>query len=144
MPRADDPLAALAPRLASLAEAAPALEVCGLVAGGPGVPAEAWPLPNRAPDPRRAFALGPADLLAALRRLERQGWALLAVYHSHPAGGADLSLRDLEGALAGGAPLLEGVAQVVVALEEGRASTVRAHRWSDGRYRGVDLWTSVR
>lgn len=144
MPRAEDPLAALAPRLAALAEAEPAREVCGLVVGGGGGPAEAWPLPNAAPDPRRAFALAPAALLAALRRLEREGRALLAVYHSHPAGGADLSARDLEGALSDGTPLLGGVAQIVVALEGGRASTIRAHRWSGGSFQGADLWTSVR
>lgn len=144
MPRAEDPLAALAPRLAALAEAAPELEVCGLVVRGAGGPAEAWPLPNRAPDPRRAFAFDPGDLLVALQRLEREGRELLAVFHSHPAGGADLSARDLDGALAGGTPVLGEVAQIVVALQAGRACAVRAHSWRDGRYRGCDLWTSVR
>lgn len=140
--RAADPLAAAAPRLVALAEAAPDLEVCGLLVDGPGG-VEAWPMPNRAADPARAFALGPADLLDALRRLEGEGRALLAVFHSHPGGGPELSARDLDGALVDGTPLLGGVAQVVVALEAGRACTVRAHRWTEGRYAGVDLWTPV-
>jgi len=141
-PGAADPLAAAAPRLVALAEAEPDREVCGLLVDGPaGV--EAWPMPNRAADPARAFALGPEDLLGALRRLEGEGRALLGVFHSHPSGGADLSALDLDGALVDGAPLLGGVAQVVVALRAGRACTVRAHRWADGRYAGVDLWTPV-
>ena len=144
MPRAEDQVAPVATRLAALAEAAPEREVCGLVVGDPAGLAEVWPLTNAAPDPRRAFALGPQDLLEALRRLEREGRTLLAVYHSHPSGGADLSALDLANALSDGTPLLEGVAQVVVALQGGKASTVRAHRWMDGRYRGRDLWTSVR
>lgn len=144
MATADEPLLAVAPILAGLAEAAPDREVCGLVVTGPGGAPEAWPVPNRAGDPRRGFALGPEELLRALQRLDEEGRVLLAVYHSHPAGGAELSARDLDGALAGGAPVLEGVAQVVVALEGGRAATVRAHRWLGSRYQGVDLWTSVR
>jgi proteasome lid subunit RPN8/RPN11 len=144
MPSAERALAAVAPRLAALAEADPEREVCGLVVAGAGRGPEAWPLPNRAPDPRRAFMLGPEDLLGALRRLESEGRALVAVYHSHPAGGAELSARDLDGALADGAPLLGGVAQVVVALERGRARAVRVHRWEADRYVGDDLWTPVR
>lgn len=138
------PLQAVAPRLAALAEAEPAQEVCGLVVAGADGRPEAWPMRNAAPDPRLAFALDPADLLRALRRLDGEGLSLLAVYHSHPAGGPDLSVRDLDGALVDGEPLLGGVAQVVVALHAGRASTVRAHRWAGRHFQGVDLWTSVR
>jgi proteasome lid subunit RPN8/RPN11 len=138
------PLSAVASRLAALAEADAAREVCGLVVAGEGGPAEVWPLENAAADPRRAFAIAPADLLRALRRLEAEGRRLLAVYHSHPEGGAGLSARDLDQALVDGEPLLGGVAQVVIALRDGRACTVRAHRWTGGRFEGEDLWTSVR
>jgi len=144
MARADEPLRSVALRLAALAEATPDLEVCGLVVAGSGASPEVWPIPNRAADPRRSFELAPEALLQALRRLDEEGRALLAVFHSHPAGGADLSTRDLDGALAEGTPLLGGVVQVVIALEAGRTSTVRAHRWLGDRYQGVDLWTSVR
>jgi proteasome lid subunit RPN8/RPN11 len=141
MPRGDDPLAPVARRLAALAEAEPEREVCGLVVAGPAG-AEAWPMENRSPEPRRGFAIGPGDLLEALRRAEGEGRALLAVYHSHPQGGPDLSARDLDAALVDGSPLLGGVAQVVVALEKGRAAVVRAHRWAGERYLGCDLWTA--
>ncbi len=135
---------AAAPWLAAMAEADPDQEACGLVVDGPaGGEVEPWPLPNRAADPRRAYLLGPPELLAALRRLDAEGRVLLAVYHSHLAGGAELSQQDLASALVDGTPLLGGVAQVVVALEHGHAVLVRAHRWRGARYVGGDLWTPV-
>lgn len=142
MPSAEDALAPVAGRLIALAEADPAREVCGLVVAGGGPP-EPWPLPNRSASPARAFLIAPADLLTALRRLDAEGLELLAVYHSHPHGGGDLSPRDLAEALVDGLPLLAGVAQVVVALEQGRGALVRAHRWGQGRFEPVDLWTPV-
>jgi proteasome lid subunit RPN8/RPN11 len=136
-------LTEVAPRLVELAERDPGREVCGLVVTLPSSGAEAWPLPNRAAHPGRAFRLGPAEVLAALRRLEAEGRALLAVYHSHPAGGPDLSARDLAEAVVDGKPLLQGVLQVVIALDGGRATRVRAHRWTGQRYEAIDHWPAV-
>jgi proteasome lid subunit RPN8/RPN11 len=138
-----EPLAALtrvAARLAILAEAAPDREVCGLVESGPDGEPRLRPLANQAPDPASAFALAAADVLAALRRAEGEGGTLLAIYHSHPRGGAGLSARDLDQALCDGRPLLPGVEQIVIALVDGRSERVRRYRWDGGRYRGVDLW----
>ena len=50
---------------------------------------------NVAPAPATAFELAPTELLAALRRLDGERGELVAVYHSHLAGGAGLSTRDL-------------------------------------------------
>jgi proteasome lid subunit RPN8/RPN11 len=96
---------------------------------------------NVAAAPATAFELDPGQLLAALRRLDREGGELLAVFHSHLAGGANLSPRDLAGALAGGSPLLPGVAQVVVALERGRADLIRVHRWIGSEYASSEPWS---
>jgi proteasome lid subunit RPN8/RPN11 len=79
-------------------------------------------------------------VLAALRRLDQSEGKLLAVYHSHLAGGADLSARDLAGALAGDGPALPGVAQVVVALHAGRVRSIRAHRWCSCGFEPAELW----
>ena len=133
-------LAEVAARLAALAEAEPHREICGLVEVGPDGTPRVVPLANRAAEPDAAFALDPGDVLAALRRADGGGGAVLAVYHSHPRGGAGLSARDLDQALADGKPLLPGVGQVVVALLDGRAERVRWHRWEGGRYRPSDLW----
>jgi proteasome lid subunit RPN8/RPN11 len=137
---AADPLAAVARALAALAEADPGREVCGLVVSSPEG-AEPWLMANHAPAPERAFAIDPGELLGALRRLEAEGRVLLAVFHSHPKGGPDLSRRDLDQALVDGEPLLQGVAQIVVEVDQGRARRVRAHRWGSNHFEGVDLWT---
>jgi proteasome lid subunit RPN8/RPN11 len=126
-------------RLAALAEGSPTEEVCGLLVrlAGEVTP---WPVRNVATAPATAYELDPRELLAALRRLDREGGDLLAVFHSHLAGGADLSPRDLAGALAGGSPILPGVAQLVVAMEQGRANRIRVHRWSGSEYQASEPW----
>jgi proteasome lid subunit RPN8/RPN11 len=126
-------------RLAALAEGSPAEEICGLVVRMAGE-VTPWPVRNVAAAPATAFELDHRELLAALQRLDREGGELIAVFHSHLAGGANLSPRDLSGALAGGSPLLPGVAQLVVALERGRADRIRVHRWSGSGYVASDPW----
>ena len=134
----------MAARLAALAEDEPHREICGLVEAGPDGALRLVPLANRAADPAAAFALDPGDVLAALRRTEGGAGggsgALLAIYHSHPSGGASLSARDLDQALCEGAPVFPGVAQVVVALHDGRTDRVCWYRWEGGRYRPTVLW----
>lgn len=125
----------------ALAEASPAAEVCGLLASGAGGEVEPWPVTNVSATPATAFELEPRELLRDLRRLDEAGGRLVAVYHSHLAGGADLSPRDLAGALCEGTPVLPGAAQVVVALEAGRATRIRAHRWTGQGFEPLDLWT---
>lgn len=132
--------AALARRLAALAEGAPDREICGLVEAGAGGALRHVPLENRSADPARSFALAPQDVLAALRREAAGEGRIVAVYHSHPRGGPELSARDLDEALAGGQPVLPGVDQIVVALRDGRADRVRWHRWDGNRYRAEDAW----
>jgi proteasome lid subunit RPN8/RPN11 len=131
-------------RLVTLAEGSPGVEVCGLLVRGEAGEVEPWPVPNVSPTPARAFELSPLALLDALRRLDREGGLLVGVYHSHLGGGAGLSARDLEGALVDGTPVLRGAAQVVVALECGRATVVRAHRWSGRCYEPGDVWRRPR
>lgn len=127
-------------RLVALAEGAPDAEVCGLLVVGAGSEVEAWPVANVAATPATAFELDPGEVLAALRRLDQSEGRLVAVYHSHLAGGADLSARDLAGALAGDGPALPGVAQVVVALQAGQVRSIRAHRWGGRGFEPADLW----
>jgi proteasome lid subunit RPN8/RPN11 len=127
-------------RLVALAEGSPVAEVCGLLVLGGGGEVAPWPVANVSATPARAFELEPRGLLEALRRVEGSGFQVVGVYHSHLAGGADLSGRDLAGALADGVPVLPGIAQVVVALEGGRASRIRAHRWTGRGFEPADVW----
>ena len=54
------------------------------------------PLPNAHPNPLSAYLAEPLALLKALRALEEEGMALLAIYHSHPRGPAFPSPKDLQ------------------------------------------------
>lgn len=135
---AEAEVAAALARVQALAEAEPEREVCGFLVRR-GAALEVWPARNAAADPRHAFEVAPADVLAALRRVEREGLALAAVYHSHPRGGTALSARDLAALAPGGAPLLEGVALVVVALRAGAVEGVAIHQWCESGFAARDV-----
>src|SRR5512142_1166822 len=91
--------------LAALAEASPAVEVCGFALGRE---LELVPVRNAAPDPARAFAMAPLDVLRVLRRAEAEGREVAAIWHSHPSGGAALSPVDAAELTAGAGPAVPG------------------------------------
>jgi proteasome lid subunit RPN8/RPN11 len=72
-------------------------EAVGLLAGHLGLAMRVQPLPNIAPPPDnlRAFLADPYEQFQAERRIARCGMELVAVYHSHPGGGAALSVNDI-------------------------------------------------
>jgi proteasome lid subunit RPN8/RPN11 len=88
---------ALQARIAQDARAAGSRECCGLLEGardGDAVRVTALhPSPNLAADPDR-FEIDPALQF----RLLREGRRIVGCYHSHPAGQAEPSPRDVEGA----------------------------------------------
>ncbi len=131
------PLDAVLARLVATVEADPAREVCGFVLGGGGRPWEILALRNAADDPARRFRMDPGDVLAVLRRVERDGVGLAALYHSHPLGGARRSARDVADLTAESGPLLPGVELWVIGMEAGKAAEIRAYRWMDGGYAEV-------
>jgi proteasome lid subunit RPN8/RPN11 len=69
-------------------------EACGLLAGVDGAVIDVIPVENQAHSPVR-FRMEPAAQLRAFEHLEAQGWQLLAVFHSHPAGPAHPSPTDI-------------------------------------------------
>ena len=80
------------------ARAAAPEECCGLIVGtlDPSPRARRLvPAKNIHPDPRRFFEIDPKVQFDTLRALRRSGETLLGHYHSHPAGPALPSARDL-------------------------------------------------
>jgi [CysO sulfur-carrier protein]-S-L-cysteine hydrolase len=69
-------------------------EAVGLLAGTTGRITAAIPLPNIGP--RGEFLADPHAQYMAERRIQREGMQLLAIYHSHPAGGTQLSPLDIK------------------------------------------------
>jgi [CysO sulfur-carrier protein]-S-L-cysteine hydrolase len=61
------------------------LEACGLVAGRDNRSLKVFTISNSLQSPIR-FKLDPQEQLDALLSIEDNGWDLLAIYHSHPAG----------------------------------------------------------
>lgn len=69
-------------------------EGCGLLAGVGGRVTAVYPIPNKLASPV-AFEMEPAAQVEAMLAMERQGWDLLAIYHSHPTSPAYPSPTDI-------------------------------------------------
>ena len=81
-------------QLVTHARAALPHEAVGLLAGSTGRVTAAIPLPNIAPCDE--FLADPHAQYLAERRIRRDGAQLVAIYHSHPAGGTQLSPSDVK------------------------------------------------
>ena len=59
-------------------------EICGLLAGHNGRVEWVCPVPNSAADARHYYAMEPAAMVEAMFEIERLGFSLIGIYHSHP------------------------------------------------------------
>jgi [CysO sulfur-carrier protein]-S-L-cysteine hydrolase len=70
-------------------------EVCGLVARDPeGRICAVLPVENSAQDRRLTYHMEPLSQHRAFMEMEKQGWELAGLYHSHPASPAYPSQTD--------------------------------------------------
>ena len=75
-------------------------EACGFVAGTPLQDRPGWtsqavlPVTNMLHSPVR-FQFEPHEHLAAFEQIDRQGWELAAIFHSHPGGPNHPSATDI-------------------------------------------------
>jgi proteasome lid subunit RPN8/RPN11 len=89
--------------------------------------------PQRHPrDARTAYYIDPKDLLR-IGDLERQGFAVAVIYHSHVDAGAYFSETDRRQALVGGEPAYPGAVYVVASVVGGAVEAVAAFRWNGVR-----------
>ena len=107
-------------------------EGCGFLAGRAGLVMADLPVTNVDPHPAR-FRMDPREQVAALLLLERRGWDVAAVYHSHPKGVPWLSPRDLA-QLA-----FPEAVQLVVALRGENRPVARAFLVQTGRIVPITL-----
>jgi proteasome lid subunit RPN8/RPN11 len=105
------------------------VECCGLLLGAADHVASAVPARNLLSSPTR-FQVDPRDHFAAIRRARADGLAVVGVYHSHPASGAEPSEHDLSGASDA------GLLYVIAGLAAGE---VRAFRLQHGNFHPVVL-----
>lgn len=92
--------------------ASPEFEVCGLLGGAGGLALTRYAVANVAGAPATNFLMEPREQLGAMKAMRERGEELVGIYHSHPAGPAAPSARDLEFAA------YPGVAYLIVSLEQ--------------------------
>ncbi len=61
-------------------------EVCGLIAGAEGRTRAVYRAPNVAKRPCIEYEMDPEVQLCIFEHLDRRGWDVLGIYHSHPEG----------------------------------------------------------
>jgi proteasome lid subunit RPN8/RPN11 len=89
--------------------------------------------PERYPrDARTAYYIDPKDLLR-IGDLERQGFAVAVIYHSHVDAGAYFSDTDRRQAMVGGEPAYPDAVYVVTSVVGGAVDAAAAFRWDAAR-----------
>lgn len=118
-------------RLLNEAEKTPDIEVCGLLFGTPMQISGASRCRNVAPDPRIAFEIDPAALIAAHKAARVGGPAIVGCYHSHPSGAALPSARDAAAAMP------DGSIWLIIAGREAGFYRATEHGAIEGRFIAV-------
>ena len=83
-------------------------------------------------DARTAYYIDPKDLLR-IGDLERQGFEVAVIYHSHVDAGAYFSETDRRQAVVGGEPAYPDAVYVVTSVVRGAVDAVAAFRWDVAR-----------
>jgi len=110
-------------------------EGCGLLVGQTS--AERFiPITNISASPSE-YEMDPAELIRVLRDLRGTGERLVAIYHSHPRGPAELSRKDIEQAY------YPEAAQVLVSLSDQSHPQTAAFRIIDGAAIPIELHVIV-
>jgi [CysO sulfur-carrier protein]-S-L-cysteine hydrolase len=102
------------------------LEACGLLAGEQGRARRLYPIDNVLQSPS-AFLMDTRQQVAAMLEMERHGWELLAIYHSHPQGPEEPSTTDVAQAY------YPEAIHLILSLADRARPCLRAFRIVDGR-----------
>ncbi len=102
-------------------------EVCGLIAGKDGHATKLYRTKNSDPNPRVRYNVEPLELLNALREMDRMGWGMMGIYHSHPATDAYPSGTDI------GLAYYPEAVYIIVSLAGSEGPVARAFRIVDGQ-----------
>ncbi|EFW94110.1 Mov34/MPN/PAD-1 family protein [Haladaptatus paucihalophilus DX253] len=101
-------------------------EICGILAGTRGDPAnveEVFHAENVAADARTHYEIDPEEQLAVMERIEADGREVVGFYHSHPLGPDEPSATDAADAT------WDGYSYVIVSLN-GSHPFVGSWRWT--------------
>jgi [CysO sulfur-carrier protein]-S-L-cysteine hydrolase len=107
-------------------------ECCGLIAAENGRAVKLFRTSNAEASPVR-YGLDPREQYQIMMEIERSGWILGAIYHSHTRSPAYPSQTDVNLAFYPGALYL------IVSLQEADRPELRAYRIVDGQIDEVEL-----
>jgi proteasome lid subunit RPN8/RPN11 len=95
--------------------------------------------PQRYPrDARTAYYIDPKDLLR-IGDLEREGFAVAIIYHSHVDAGAYFSETDRRQALVVDEPAYPTAVYVVTSVVGGRVDALAAFRWDGATFAPLEI-----
>ena len=101
-------------------------ECCGLLAGKNGSVLEVFRCESTEKSPYRYY-LDPKDQIRVMREMDRKGWELVGIYHSHTHTEAFPSKTDVELAF------YPEALYFIVSLQGRHAPVIRAFRITDGQ-----------
>jgi proteasome lid subunit RPN8/RPN11 len=107
-------------------------ECCGLLAGKGHKVLRVYPARNALKSPIR-YSLDPKELYQLLQEIERQGWELLGIYHSHTHTQAHPSATDIE------LGFWPDALYFIISLQDPKAPQVRAFYIRGGRVTEEEL-----
>lgn len=108
------------------------LEACGLLAGSDGRVMRVYAVENVLHS-RSEYEMEPRQQVEAMLALEKAGWELLAIYHSHPDGPQTPSPTDVARAN------YPQAAQVIVSLADREQPVARAFTIAEGKVDEISL-----
>ena len=111
-------------------------EGCGLVVGFRPDGLRFIPVEN-AKASSSEYEMDPAELIRDWRELRKIGEQLVAIYHSHPSGPAELSKRDIENAY------YPEAAHLIVSLAEPERPRTAAFRIIEGEVLEIEVHVIV-
>ncbi len=82
---------------------------------------------------RVAYYMDGKELLAVQNEVDRDGWVVAAIYHSHPEHAAYFSQEDTERALFQEEPLYPDTAYLIIGLDAAEVREMKAFRWDPAR-----------
>ncbi len=100
-------------------------EVVGILAGTGGRVLKLYRATNVAENPRQRYLMDPDEQIKIMKEIERRGWELMGIYHSHPSTEARPSPTDIR--LAG----YPDAAYLIVSLQDKDNPVLRAFRIED-------------
>lgn len=130
----------LAQLVAQAREHAP-YETCGLIGGKDGLAKQIYPVKNVAPDRVKRYLMDPQEQFNALSDIDKKGWDVIAIYHSHPATQAYPSQTDLNDAYDPNydEELYPGTAYILISLAIPELAQIRAYEFIRREIREITL-----